>query len=152
MLESGFEAGHLSDFRLGSRGVSLPKLHLELLTPGAPAVFCMSQVLGWPGIRASPRLLGPCQAPRGLCSLPVFVPLKDKAYGQRSSGFLSQGGLGRFQRERWSVIRLLWINKRRWCERREVLVWTQHRIYFTKGKMLLLIFENTPIWDLTLGV
>lgn len=169
MLESGFEPRHFSEFRVRSGDVSSQTL-CPLTDPWPTCHFLHSWVLGWPGIRASPRLLGLCQTPGGLCSLPVFVPLKDRAYGQQESNpegirapppgplnvslwpwlsskvefqFSSQEVLGGFQRERWSVIGLLWINRRRWCEWREVLVCARCRVYFTEGKDVTFVSQES---------
>ena len=166
MLESGFEGRHLFDFRAGNGGIfsqiPWPWLTLtHLLFPHSPG----------PQAGQASELYLNSQASGDLCSLPVFVPLKDRALGQRwstpegaraprpphwdpqmwvcdlgstprpSSGFLSQGALG-FQRERCSVVRLLRINERRGCEWREGLGWADTGLISPKEQLFLWSFQK----------
>lgn len=60
--------------------MSVPKCLVLRPTPGPPSVASLPWVLD---CQALPTLMGLQQGPGGLCSLPVFVLLKDQAYGQR---------------------------------------------------------------------
>lgn len=172
MLESDFEGRHVW-FQSREWRYLFPN-SMALTDPHPPALSSLSSASGWPGIRALPRLsgrwrpllpscfcscegqgFGPevehsrgCQFPTALHWDPQVWVCDLGSTPRLCSGFLSQRALG-FQRERWSVVKLLRINDRRGREWREGLGWADTGLISPKGQLFLLSFQKagpTGIW------